>query len=248
MEIAGDPPEDVSPRSASQRAGIALCALLTVGSLVWAADLYRAVGLYFMNEQFYAGMLAIGLPALFLCVPPRKGAPRSGVAWFDMIAAAVTCAAALYVMVTYPTILDNFADNPPDAVAAAAILLVGVAEGLRRTAGNVLLVFLLCFLGFALIGHLIPGRLQGQDVPLNRLAIYVTLDSNGMFGLPPSSSSVSCWSPRAAGASSPISRRRSWAGIGAGRRRSRSSRRACSARSPAALCRTWCPRASSPSR
>ncbi len=174
--------------SIGNRIGMGLCALLTLGSLAWAADLYRSVGLDFlnamMNEQFYAGMLAIGLPAVFLCIPPKKGSPRSGVAWFDVIAAIVSGATAIYVMVVYPRILDNFADNPPDAVAAGAILLVAIAEGLRRTAGNVLLVFLLCFIAFALVGHLIPGRLQGQYVPLDRLAIYIALDSNGMLGLP----------------------------------------------------------------
>ncbi len=165
-------------------AGGGLCALLTLGALLWAADLYRAVGLIFMNEQFYAAMLAIGLAALYLCVPARKGAPRTHVPLYDLIFAAVSAAAALYVTVEYPTILDNFADNPPDAVAAAAVLLAAIVEGLRRTAGPILFAFLMFFLVFALVGHLIPGRLQGESVPVDRLAIYVVLDANGMFGFP----------------------------------------------------------------
>ena len=129
-------------------------------------------------------MLAIGLAALYFTVPARKGAPRTHVPWYDLIAAAVSAAAALYVTVEYPTILDNFADNPPDAVAAAGILLAAIVEGLRRTAGPILFAFLLFFLIFALVGHLIPGRLQGENVPVDRLAIYVVLDANGMFGFP----------------------------------------------------------------
>ncbi len=164
--------------------GGGLCAMLTMGALLWAADLYRAFGLVFMNEQFYAAMLAIGLAGLYIVVPVRKGMPRPSVPWYDMIAAAVSGAAALYVMVAYPTILDNFAENPVDAVVAAGILLAAIVEGLRRTAGNVLFAFLLFFLVFALVGHLIPGRLQGEDVPIDRLAIYVVLDANGMFGFP----------------------------------------------------------------
>ncbi len=164
--------------------GGGLCAMLTMGALLWAADLYRAFGLVFMNEQFYAAMLAIGLAGLYVVVPVRKGMPRPSVPWYDMIAAAVSGAAALYVTVAYPTILDNFADNPVDAVVAAGILLAAIVEGLRRTAGNVLFAFLLFFLVFALVGHLIPGRLQGEDVPIDRLAIYVVLDANGMFGFP----------------------------------------------------------------
>jgi TRAP transporter 4TM/12TM fusion protein len=169
---------------AVRRLGSGLCALITIGSLFWAADLYRKVGLLFMNEQFYAGMLAIGLPALFIILAAKKGSQRTKVPWYDWVAAALLGTTALYVMVEYPTILDNFADNPVDAVIAATILLAGILEGLRRTAGNVLFFFVLTFLGFALLGHFIPGRLQGESVPENRLAIYVVLDSNGMFGFP----------------------------------------------------------------
>ncbi|MEQ8695209.1 MAG: TRAP transporter large permease subunit, partial [Bauldia litoralis] len=171
------------PEGLTTRIGMVLCAILTIGSLLWAADLYREIGLNFMNEQFYAGMLAIGLPALYLTVASNKTGPRRLI-WLDILASIVLAATSLYVMVVYPQILDNFADDPRDAVVAAAIILVGIAEGLRRTAGNVLFFFLLFFLAFALVGHLIPGKLQGQEVPIDRLAIYVTLDSNGMFGLP----------------------------------------------------------------
>ena len=169
--------------SLADRIGSGLCALLALGALAWAADLYRAVGLSFMNEQFYAGMLAIGLPALYLLIPPSRSGPRR-LFGLDVAVAVISCATALYVMAVYPRILDDFASTPPDAVAAAAILLAAVAEGLRRTTGIVLLLFVLAFLAFALLGHLIPGDLQGQDVPIDQLAIYVTLDTNGMFGLP----------------------------------------------------------------
>ncbi len=54
--------------------GGGLCAVLTLGALLWAADTYRDLGLYFMNEQFYAAMLAVGLAALYLVVPARRGA------------------------------------------------------------------------------------------------------------------------------------------------------------------------------
>jgi len=164
--------------------GGSLCAMLTMGALLWAADLYRTVGLIFMNEQFYAAMLAIGLAALYIVLPIKKGTPRTHVPWYDVIIALVSSAACIYVVVEYPRILDDFSENPPDAVAAAAIILAAIIEGLRRTAGNVLFGFLLFFLVFALVGHLIPGRLQGENVPVDRLAIYVVLDANGMFGFP----------------------------------------------------------------
>ncbi len=44
--------------------GKPLLILITLASLAWAGDLYRRVGLIFLNEQFYAGMLALGMPAL----------------------------------------------------------------------------------------------------------------------------------------------------------------------------------------
>jgi len=132
--------------------GKPLLVLITLASLAWAADLYRRAGLIFLNEQFYAGMLALGMPALFLMIPATGGRKRLHVPWYDVILAIVMGATCLYIMIQFPVFIMDFSGATTGTLIAATILLVGVAEGLRRTAGTVLLVFLLTFLAFALVG------------------------------------------------------------------------------------------------
>ena len=49
--------------------------------------------------------------------------------------------------------------------------------------GMTLVIVVLCFFVFALIGHQLQGPLQTRDVELSRLMVYVGLDTNGMLGL-----------------------------------------------------------------
>lgn len=164
--------------------GKSLLLLLTLGSLAWAADAYRALGLIFLNEQFYSGMLALGMPALFLMVPASGRRIRHHVPWYDVLIAVLMAGTCIYITVHFQAIMYNTGIADTGTIVAATILLCGVAEGLRRTAGTVLFLFLLAFLLFGLVGHYIPGPLQGDNVSLERLIPYVTLDPNGIFGVP----------------------------------------------------------------
>ena len=121
--------------------GGGLGALLTLGSIAWAADLYRAVGLVIYTEQFLAAMLGAGLALVFVARPARRGTQRLHVPWYDGAAAGLGTAAAAYVTVYYERMLEELYARPPDAVIVGAVLLILVAEGLRRTAGSVLFLF-----------------------------------------------------------------------------------------------------------
>ncbi|HSH69162.1 MAG TPA: hypothetical protein VK997_04535, partial [Deferrisomatales bacterium] len=65
-----------------------LGAVLTLGSVAWAADVYRRVGLQIYNEQFIAALYTIALVLVFLHFPVRRGAQRGRVPWYDLAAAA----------------------------------------------------------------------------------------------------------------------------------------------------------------
>jgi len=170
---------------AMQHVANALLFVMVLAALAWAGDLFRTFGLIFLNEQYYAGMLALGMPALFLMVPAsRRRFRRNHVPWYDIAIAIVLAATNVYIVIAYPAIIYNFQGATPATIVAASILLLGFIEGLRRTAGTFLFVLLLVFLGFALFGHFLPGGLQTQKVSLDRLIPYVTLDANGIFGVP----------------------------------------------------------------
>ena len=167
-----------------KRLGALFGALLTIGSLAYALDLYRKVGLVFLNEQLLVGVLGVGLAALYLVKPARIGSKRLTVPWYDWVAVALSLGACLYVAVTYETILDRLYLRPLEVVVLATIIVVLVLEGLRRTTGHFLFFFLIAFIAFGFFGYLIPGSLQGQKVPVDRLLLYLGIDSNSILGTP----------------------------------------------------------------
>ena len=163
--------------------GGALGAALTLGSLAWAADVYRRVGLEIYNEQFYAAMLAVGIALVFVIMPARRKTPRTHVPWYDALAALVGVGACVYVAINYEQIFENLTDKPLDGMIVSIIIIALCAEGLRRTAGKILFFFLVGFIVFGLLGHLVPGEFQGEEVALDDMLIYLGIDSNGLFGI-----------------------------------------------------------------
>jgi TRAP transporter 4TM/12TM fusion protein len=171
---------DAPPRWA-RRLSAALAGTLTLVALGWAADAYREAGFLLINEQFNAFVLAIALALLFLSVRARKGA-RGTAPWYDLLAAAIGFATAIYVGFDYRALADSIAFRPTHGTVVGAILLVLVVEGLRRVAGMVLVVILAVFLLYGLFGDLVPGQLQGRSVRWDGLLLYLALDTNGVFG------------------------------------------------------------------
>ena len=174
---------DDSPASPALRALRATLAVaLTCGSLAWSADLFRTLGLAVLDEQIMAGMLACGLALVYIVFPARRGAPRTRVPWYDWLAAIAGFAAAWYVGFTFPTLVERMIESPPDALIVGTILYLLCMEGLRRTTGYALFVIVLLFSVYSLVGHLVPGDLQTRRIDLSRLLIYVSLDTNALFG------------------------------------------------------------------
>ncbi len=164
--------------------GAWLGGLLTAGALAEAADLYRIVGLVLYNEQRLVMLLGIGIATLFVVKPARTKTDRLHVPWYDGLAAVAGVVVCAYVAWDYEQIFENLHFRPADAVVASVLIVVLVAEGLRRTAGGVLFWFMIFFIAFGLVGHLVPGAFQGRSVDIDRMFIYLGLDSNGLLGIP----------------------------------------------------------------
>ncbi len=165
-------------------AGAVLGAILTCGTIVDATDLDRAVGLLLFTEQKLAVMLGIALVLVFLVFPARRQSARLSVPWYDWIAIAVSTVTCAFVAYDYERIFDELHARPLDATVAAVVVVVLVAEGLRRAAGWVLFWFMTFFVAFGLVGHYVPGQFEGRDVDIDRMFIYIALDTNGLVGIP----------------------------------------------------------------
>ncbi len=165
-------------------AGRLLAALLTAAALAEAADLYRAVGIVVFAEQRLLALLGLALGTLYILKGAGPGGPRLRVPWYDAVAAAAGVLVCFYLSWHYERIFEELYSRPRDALFGGMVILVLVAEGVRRSAGPVLFIFLLSFFALGLVSHLIPGQFQGRDVDFDRLVIYLSLDSNSLVGLP----------------------------------------------------------------
>ena len=165
------------------RIGLLLCAVLPFGTIAWAYDLFRSIGLNLFEAQFYAGMLGLGFAAMFLVWTPR-GRKRTRVeAILDILLAGIATACCWYLAVQYPGMVDRIYEAPIDALIIGAVILVVTLEGIRRTTGLILALVVLSFVVFALLGHHVPGDLQGRNVRFDRLLGFVATDTNAVFGL-----------------------------------------------------------------
>lgn len=162
----------------------ALAVLLVTASIAWAADLYRAVGLVLFMEQYVAGILALAFLLLFFAVPAHKGAPRAVPPWYDMLAGVAGFVAAGYIAVRFVDLGTQMFFAPLDGLIASAVIVVLSLEGIRRTVGWPLVVVVLVFLVYGVLGHLIPGVLSARQTGVQQLTYYVGFDSNAILGTP----------------------------------------------------------------
>jgi TRAP transporter 4TM/12TM fusion protein len=180
--------QDSAPGSAGARffefARSALAILLVAASVAWAADLYRKVGLVLFMEQYVSIILAIAFLLLFISVPARSGRSQAVPPWYDILLGVAGFAAAGYIALRFVELGTQMFFHPLDGLIASAVVIVLSLEGIRRTVGWPLVITVLVFLVYGLIGHLIPGIMAARPIAPAQLVYYLGFDSNAILGTP----------------------------------------------------------------
>jgi TRAP transporter 4TM/12TM fusion protein len=88
----------------------------------------------------------------------------------------------LYIFVFYPSIVNSLGDISTERVVLGCITIVLLAEASRRLVGWPLVIIASCFLFYALFAYIFPGDFYGRGWSISRLATYLYLDANGIFG------------------------------------------------------------------
>ncbi len=161
-----------------------LASLLTLGSIAWATGMASVLGLSLYDEQFGAMMLAVALALAFVHMPFHRGQPRGPVPWYDWLAGVAAFVATAYLAIQYSQLVDLVVLRPLDAVIAGCVIITLLLEALRRSTGNVLPILVIGFLIYALFAKFVPGQLQGRSTDWQKLSAYLTIDVNGMLGIP----------------------------------------------------------------
>jgi TRAP transporter 4TM/12TM fusion protein len=126
--------------------------------------------------------LGLALCATYLLIPARSGYGRNGVPWYDLISALAGLTIGLYIFVFYPSIVNSLGDISTERVVLGCITIVLLAEASRRLVGWPLVIIASCFLFYALFAYIFPGDFYGRGWTISRLATYLYLDANGIFG------------------------------------------------------------------
>jgi TRAP transporter 4TM/12TM fusion protein len=147
-------------------------------SIAWALNLQQVLGLAFFNEQVIAVFLGLSLALVYLTKPLRRT-----VGLVDQVAALLSLLATGYVALRYGDLLERMWMRPADVVVTGTVILVLTVEAIRRAAGWAMTILVIVALAFALVGHLVPGQLQGMQVAPSRLAVFLALDTNALLGM-----------------------------------------------------------------
>jgi TRAP transporter 4TM/12TM fusion protein len=162
-----------------------LATTLTVAVICVTADVFRMIGISLYTEQYLAGLTALAMPLLFLYVPATgaRGGEGRVVPWYDIALAILSFACMVYVAVRFPTLSELVSARPLDGLIVAAIVIVLILEGLRRTTGTGLFYTTLFFFGLALVAGMLPGEFAAKSIPLPRLTYYSVWDSTAALGV-----------------------------------------------------------------
>jgi TRAP transporter 4TM/12TM fusion protein len=160
----------------------ALAMALPLGTVVWAADLFREIGMLVYPEQFLAGMLGIGTALVFLTISAGGKRRREGsVPWYDLLLAGVSFGLCAYMAWKYPTLSIN-ANLPADGLIVALVMMTIFMEGARRTSGWGLVLTGVGFIALSLAAHVLPESIRGREIPFDRLMYYLVWDPSALFG------------------------------------------------------------------
>jgi TRAP transporter 4TM/12TM fusion protein len=161
-----------------------LLVALTLAGSAWAAQAHHLLPFSFFNEQYLGLFLALGLAPVFLSVRASSRGPQADVPWYDWLACAASLLVGGYVLVRYPTIAYQLGVLTWDKVALGLVAIALVLEAVRRLAGWALMWIALACVVYAKFAWLMPGILNSKGSSWSRIAVYLYLDTNGIFGLP----------------------------------------------------------------
>ena len=157
-----------------------LVPIIGIGSILNLPLYFR---LSFYIQQYIAIFFAFVLALVFLLVPGRKKMAMDRVPWYDSLFAILSLIVGLYAALFYKEIMVEMGLLFPQRIALGVIAVLLLLEATRRLIGWPFLIIVICFIFYALFASLFPGGLYSKAIPWQRLANFLYLDPQGIFGV-----------------------------------------------------------------
>ncbi len=129
--------------------------------------------------------LALTTTLLFLCKPlsqRMRVVPLARMIDFALILGAV--GASLWLLSRWKSIAFSGGLTVPGDFYAGAVILVVVFEAARRGVGLALALIAATFFVYPFLSPYLPGLLGGRGYSLERIVIFLTTDTQGVYGIP----------------------------------------------------------------
>jgi TRAP transporter 4TM/12TM fusion protein len=162
--------------------GTWLLVSIPVAGMFFLLNVPQYIGWLVFNEQYMGLFLGLALCATFLLIPVKPIRDRNMVPWYDVVASLAGLAIGLYVFFFYPSIVNSLGEISRERVVLGCVTILLLAEATRRLVGWPLVIIAVCFVFYALFAYIFPGDFYGKGWTINRLATYLYLDANGIFG------------------------------------------------------------------
>lgn len=103
---------------------------------------------------------------------------------FTLALIAATLGASWWMLSRWKAIAFSGGLTEPGDFWAGLVLLIVVFEAARRGIGMILACIALVFFSYAFLAPYLPGVLSGRGLSLERMVIFLTTDTAGIYGIP----------------------------------------------------------------
>ncbi len=147
--------------------------------LVAVFGLPARLGLFILDEQVAALVLACGLAVVFLRINGGQGRVAR-LASLALAAISLVFGAALAVR--FPVLSEGAFFRPFEAALFGLVAIILLVEGMRRVVGWVLTIVFGLLCAYALAGHLLPQAVAGKSLTPVQLLGFLGADSTALLG------------------------------------------------------------------
>jgi len=160
--------------------GKAILVLMIIGSLF---HIYTGgFGLLSTMSQRSLHLMFMLVPVFFLYAASPNQAKK--LPWYDIVFGVLVFASSMYLFLTWEQSLMRVGDVSKATLFFGAVMLIGVIEGTRRTAGNVLAFTAGIMLLYTYFGKYLPGGLAHRGYSLTRIIDFFYSTTEGIYGVP----------------------------------------------------------------
>ncbi len=162
--------------------GVAIASVLGLGvallPLIAVLGLPARYGLFILDEQIAAAVLACGLGVVFLRMPGKGDIAL----WISRVLVVASLVFGAALAVRFPVLSEGAFFRPVEAALFGLAAITLLVEGMRRVVGWTLTVVFALLFAYALFGHLLPAAIGGKSFSTMQLLGFLGADSTALLG------------------------------------------------------------------